>query len=541
MRMISRIVVLGITGTTLIVGAGRTENGEEYPLSPEMVLLERDAGTDEYQVILRDMIPTELAAEWQRAVNPDDAESFAKSHGGREKVLRDRALNAAYEQRRKITSNFLAVMRAEYERRGQKAPFDQGQAAMKVPAARGTAAQEVTIEPIHPSAAAAGQWYRWRGPSGQGNTSLAKDDEIPLQWSDKENILWKAELLGNGNSSPVLWEDRIFVTTSSEDGKTRSLVCLNKQDGNLSWKRDVPVKVLEKSVIAKNGHASSTPTTDGERVFAFLGNAGMVAWDLDGTLLWKADLGTFDGMHGPGASPVLYDDLAILVQDQNNASLSIALEKKTGRVRWRQDRPGCMGWCTPVVLRVDGRDELLYSSDSRLVSLDPATGKELWSCEGPTREPVPSIVFGKGLIYCTSGRNGPTLAVVPGGGGDVTSSHLVWTAARGGPHVPSPVLVDSLLYLVNDRGILTCLDALTGETVYQKRLNGKFSASPIAIADRLYLASEEGPTYIIQTGRKFEIAATNDLGEPLLASLALQDGILFARTPSAVWAIGRGH
>lgn len=516
---------------------------DPYPLSPEMVLLERDAGSEEYRAIVRDMISTELAAEWQRAINPDDAASFLSAHGGAEAVAKDPELARAHGRRQQIASQFLEVMRQEYKRREQKAPFDSGAAAMAVPKAVGkTGSNEaVAIEIVHPNEAAASQWYRWRGPSGQG---LVAEPQPPLRWGPTENILWRREIPGKGNSSPILWGDQIFLTTATADGKTRSLLSIDRANGAIKWQRNYAAETIEKSVIEKNGYASATPATDGECIVAFLGNAGMVACDLEGKELWKTDLGAFNGMHGPGTSPVIHGGLVILVQDQNDRSLSIGLDLKTGETRWRRERPGAMGWCTPVALAIGGQEELVYASDQRLLAIDPANGAELWSRSGPTREPVPSIVTDGGLIFCTSGRNGPTLACRPPGrtspsGGERTSdeAQLLWTAARGGPHVPSPVLVDGLLYLISDRGILTCLDAMTGETVFQQRLEGKYSASPIAAGGYLFVSSEEGDTHVLRVGRRFEEIAVNSLGEPLLASFALVDRVLYARTPSSLIAI----
>lgn len=525
---------LGLAATLAGAEKEGATKADAYPLSPEMTLIERDIRSPEYVKILEDMIPTELAAEWQRAVNPDDATSFAMQHGGLKKVQADPALRAAYDQRQQIVTAFLDIVRNEYRRRMMVAPFDKGADAMKVPTAAGKASGAAKIEVVHATPEAAGQWYRWRGANGQG---IAHSDKPPLHWSADKNVVWKAKLPGVGNSSPVLWGEHIYLTSSTAEGETRSVLCLDLA-GKLVWQQDFTVPKMERKVRDKNGFASATVCTDGDAVFAFLGNIGIVCIGCDGALRWKQEVGSFDGTWGPAASPMLYKESVILVQDQHpGPSIRIALDKATGKEVWRSDDDGSMGWCTPVTLRIDGRDVMIYSSNERLIACDPSTGKELWFCEGVTREPVPSIITGNGLIYCTSGRNGPTIAVQPGGSGNVTKTHLVWSVVRGGPHVPSPVLAADRIFLINDRGILSCLNALTGETVYQKRLQGKFSASPLAVGPYLYVPSEEGVTYVLRVAGDYELVSENDLGEPILASFALVNDRLYIRTPSTLYCI----
>lgn len=487
------------------------------------------------------MLVTDLAAEWQRAVNPDDAPSFASRHGGIDGVFRDPGLRAGYQRREQITKDFLSLMRQEYQRRKLKAPFDEaGAVTMTAPKA---SSRQLPIgggvSVVHPNADAARQWYRFRGPTGQGTVEGAA---IPLHWGPASNICWKTELPGRGNSSPVIWGDRIFLTCADEKGVSRSVVCADRTTGGIAWERRFDVAVLERMVRDKNGFASSTPAVDGERVYVFLGNAGVICLDFEGNQKWQADLGRFDGTWGPGASPILYRGLVILNQDQSKPSSSfcVALDRDTGRVIWRSDRAASMGWCTPMVFAIKGagRDEMIFASAEMLFAVDPATGRALWNCGGPTREPIPAVVTGNGLIYCTSGRNGPTLAVRPGGSGDVTDSMLVWSALRNGPHVPSPALVGHRLLLVNDHGILTCLDALTGATLHQRRLGGKFSSSPIVSGDLVYFTNEDGVTTVIRAEGSFEAVAENELGEPVLASFAAADGRLFIRSPKTLYCIG---
>jgi outer membrane protein assembly factor BamB len=516
----------------LALTAIAADGDEPYPLSPEMRLIERDSQAPEYRKILADMLITELAAEWKRCVNPDDADHLARRAGGASALAKDEKLRSAVERRKKISDDYLAVVRAEYERRKVKAPFDQGaKAEMAAPGdAPRSAAASIAVAAPHSDMA--GQWHRPRGPSGQGNAIGGKP---PVEWSETKNIVWKTPLPGEGNSSPTLWNDRIFLTTAGDQGIVRSLMCFDKRSGKLLWRHDVQASPVEKSIRGENGWASSTPLVDGRRVYVFLGNAGLLACDLDGKQLWKTDLGRFDGMHGPGATPVLYRDLVILVQDQNTGgSRTVAQDQSTGAVRWKRDRPNAMGWCTPVVLTIDGRDELIFTSNKKLVSLDPAEGKDLWSLDGPTEEPVPSIVYDGGLLFCTSGRNGPTLAVAPGAG----RATLVWSSPRGGPHVPSPLVLGGAIYLLNDRGIVSCLDAKDGSTIYQQRLKGKFYASPVSAGELIYLTNEDGETTVIRSGRKFDVVAVNRLEGPMRASFAVVDGRIYGRSHQFLYCLG---
>jgi outer membrane protein assembly factor BamB len=288
----------------------------------------------------------------------------------------------------------------------------------------------------------------------------------------------------------------------------------------------------------KNSYASSTPVTDGERLIAFFGNGGLVCYDMQGNLQWTQDLGLFSITHGPGTSPVLYKDTVIFIQDQNKAdSLFMAFDKRTGEKLWQQKRPRTMGWANPILVHVQDHDELLYNGSHYVVGYSPDTGNELWRCAGPTKEAVPTLVTGGGLIYSASGRNGSILALRPAGQGDVTKSHLVWLNERGGPHVPSPVYHRDRLYLISDTGVCMCLNATTGQTIWQERLAGRFTASPVLVKDKLIMISEKGLTYILETGDTFNILAQNDLDEETLASPAVIDGKIYIRTLSHLYCI----
>ncbi|MBX7164927.1 MAG: PQQ-binding-like beta-propeller repeat protein [Pirellulales bacterium] len=510
---------------------------DPFPLADDLAVLASDVDSPAYrELVTQKMLITDLAAEWQRVETSDSAERFAAAHGGRDAVLADPHLNAAYERRQAIEARFLDLMREGYARYKTKPPFDRGataEPAGSTQLADGAAGPALSIVPPVPDCTA--QWPRFRGPTGQGETSTPR---VPQRWSESESIRWRAALPGVGNSSPVLWNDHLFVTTAAADGTLRQLHALDRSTGAIRWSQTVPEQTPEQNVRDKNGHASSTPVTDGQRVIALFGTAGLVAYDFAGTLLWQHPLPEFRTTHGCAASPVLYGDTVILIHDQNQAeSLFFALDKRDGRLLWQHARPKAMGWCTPVVIRVGDHDELVHASNGKLQGFDPATGEQLWSVDGPTVEVVPACVIGDDLLFCSSGRNGPTLAVRPGGRGDVTKTHLVWRAVRGGPHVPSPLYHAGRLYTVNDTGIVTCFDARTGKPVYQKRIRDTFSASPVLVGELIYLAAESGKTYVLPAGDRFEIVAENELSAPLLASPAVVGDALYLRTPAEVLCI----
>jgi hypothetical protein len=513
------------------------EIDKKYPLGDQLRVLAEDALSPEYRKLVDRMLITDLAAEWQRVETEDNAGTFLEKHGGKEKVLADPLLKRAYERRLAIREKFLDVMRAGFKRFNQPAPFDSGARAEAAgTTSRAIAGEIPPLEIVLPCDGAAAHWPRFRGPDGQG-TSIT--GSLPTQWSKDSNIAWRAPLPDGGNSSPVIWGERLFITTAAADGTRRTVHCLHRRSGELLWSREVPSHRAEAGSRDKNGYASATPVTDGQRVIVFFGTAGLLCYDFAGNLQWQHPLPDMNTTHGTASSPLLYRDLVIFIHDQNRApSLCLALDKKTGQLRWRQERAKAMGWATPIVVRAAGRDELLFAGGLKVIAYDPLTGSQLWSLDGPTHEVIPTLVVGTQLVYSASGRNGPTLGLRPGGTGEVTSTHLAWRTVRGGPHVPSPILVNNRLFTVNDTGIASCLDAQTGKMIWQGRIRDQFSASPIAAEGRLYFCGESGVTFLLRAADKFQIVAQNDLGEPILASPAALDGKLFIRTAQAVYCIG---
>jgi outer membrane protein assembly factor BamB len=405
----------------------------------------------------------------------------------------------------------------------------------------GGAGQEPSVRMVADNGEGAKYWPRWRGPSGQG---LVVGTGYPDAWSATENVVWKTAVPGNGNSSPIVWRDRVIVTTAYENGRRLSVLAFKRADGVKLWETFAPQGRTDGGTHYKNGHASSTAATDGERVYVSFGARGLFALDLNGKILWQRDLGPMDAYHGAAGSPLLYKNRIILYQDQYSGSFIAAFDTRTGEAVWRTPREASVGWGTPIAVQVGGRDEIIVNGQQEVQAYDPDTGRELWSCRGTTYEVIPTPVVGYGMVFCSSGRAGPTLAIKPGGRGDVTRSHVAWTSPRGSPFVPSPILYGEQLYMINDMAsIVTSLEATTGKLMWQGRLGVAmregFSASPVAVEGKVFFTNDEGETFVLKAGPAFELLRTNRLGEAVLASPALVDGTWYFRTAKNLIAIGR--
>jgi outer membrane protein assembly factor BamB len=531
------IILSGLFGSCM-----QRHDSSSYPLGIEIRSLAEDIESQSYRDIIKTMTKEDLDEEWKRVATPDNYQVFLENHGGLKKVLADKKLKGPYEERKNIANKFIALINDAYSSKKKKPPFNQEKIEklltadlMRSYTARSF--ENITIDSVISSPGAENQWPCFRGPFGQG-IAIAK--EFPLKWSKTQNILWEAPLTGRGNSSPVIWDNRVFITSASIDGKIRELICFNRLNGELLWKKTTPAPEKIEKINPKNSYATSTPVTDGKIVIAFFGNCGFFCYNMDGELLWKRIVGEFTTVHGPGTNPILYKDKVILVQDQgNNKSVFIALNKFTGEIIWSHDRGKITGWASPVIVHLKGHDELIYNGSFSVKGYNPDTGEQLWTSDGPTKEAVPMIVTGSGLIFSASGRNGTILAIRPGGNGDITDTHLVWLIKTGGPHVPSPVYHEDRLYIINDTGFLTCLNAGTGQKVWSRRLKGKFTASPVIAADKLILTNEEGLTTILNTGDNFKVLYENDLAEETLASPAVLEGCIFIRTALHLYCIGK--
>ena len=401
--------------------------------------------------------------------------------------------------------------------------------------------QEAAVRMIADEGEGAKYWPRWRGPSGQG---VATGTNYVDTWSPTQNILWKTQVSGQGNSSPIVWGDRIFVTTAYDGGRRLSVLAFRRSDGSRLWETFSPQGRSASNAHRKNGHASATPATDGELVYVSFGTRGLMALDFSGRIVWQKDLGPMAAYHGTAGSPLLYKNRIILYQDQFEGSFIAAFDMRTGQEVWRTRREASVGWGTPIAIRVGDHDEIIVNGQRSVYAYDPVRGGELWRCRGTTYEVIPTPVVGYGMVFCSSGRAGPTLAIKPGGRGDVSRTHVAWRSPRGSPFVPSPILYGEQLFMVNDMAsIVTSLHATTGKVMFQGRLGVArregFTASPVAADGKVFFTNDAGETFVLRAGPAFELLHVNRLGEGTRASPALVEGRWYIRGDRNLYAVGR--
>ncbi len=398
----------------------------------------------------------------------------------------------------------------------------------------------VVLAPLRP-ALGEENWPRFRGPAGTGHSEVT---DLMVEWGP-ENVVWKVELKGAGQSAPVNWGDRLFVTSASEDGKERYLFCLDRNNGELIWEDTLPCGSPE-TPHKMNSWATPTCATNGEYVVAFFGPGGLHCYNLEGEKQWSKELGTFPGSWGIAASPIILGNLVIQNCDAEGQSSLVALDLKTGEERWKTPRADMPkgGWSTPILIEAEGRPELILNGEFGVNAYDPETGKDLWFCEAFNGRGSPVPDYANGLLYVVNGKPGDLYTVKPGGSGDVTATHRKWHAERrGGRDLPAPAVVGDYLLVVSMSGIATCYDAHTGETLWTERLEGEFAGSPLVANGLVYLQTVAGgETYVIRPGKTLDIVSRNSLGadsqEQFRASLAPIGDKLYARSFSMLYCIG---
>lgn len=394
---------------------------------------------------------------------------------------------------------------------------------------------------ISATSLSAGDWPAWRGPTGQGFTD---DTSIPLTWSESENVKWKVPLAYQGNSTPIVFGDKLFLTQANDEGATRSLLCLSRKDGKLLWQNDVAYTKKELS-WNKNWYNNSSPVTDGQRVIVSFASAGMYCYDMDGKELWKrTDLGDWQHKFGSGSSPIIYGETAILwcgPNEKQGRNFLLSVNKETGETVWEHDEK-FGSWGTPLIIQHDGKDQLLLGTRPELKGIDPKTGTELWRCGGHDKYVYTSPLYDDGVVVAMTGYGGQAFAVNLGGSGDITGDTL-WRHPRNTQRVGSGMIIDGHVYIVEESGIPHCYELKTGEEVWQvkKRPNGgKTWGSMVENNGRLYVLMKNGSTLVFKASPKYELLATNTLGRGAAtnSSLAVSDGEIFLRTFNALYCIG---
>jgi hypothetical protein len=383
------------------------------------------------------------------------------------------------------------------------------------------------------------EWPAWRGPRGDGTST---ETDVPVRWNAAEGIAWKVSIPGKGHSSPIVWGDRVFVTTCLEGEKKRMLLAIDRRDGRVLWDRVVLTAPLERK-NELNSYASGTPATDGQRVYvSFLASPKiqMVAYDMEGKEVWRRSPGEFSAAHGFCSSLILYKDMVILNGDQDAKAFVVALDKATGEERWRTDRPNrTRSYCPPFIAEAGGRVQMVLAGSKCVASYDPNTGRQFWIVDGPTEQFVASMVYSGGLFCMTGGY--PSLHILgirPDGEGNVTGTHLAWHQRKNPSYVPSPIAAGQWFYVVSDAGMLNCIEAKTGQYVYQQQIARHVSPSPVSAAGNLYFLDDDGQTTVIRTGPTFGVVARNALGEQCRASPAISRGRIFVRAVGNLYCIG---
>ncbi|MCA9266922.1 MAG: PQQ-binding-like beta-propeller repeat protein [Planctomycetales bacterium] len=389
-------------------------------------------------------------------------------------------------------------------------------------------------------------WPRFGGPLGDFHTS---DTALPTEW-DAGKIVWRTSLGGFGQSSPVIWNDQIFLTTSEQaaDGKVaRQVMCVNRKDGKIAWKTEVAVGGGE-TIHKMNSFATGTCATDGQRVVAYFGPGGLHCLDMQGKIQWSLDLVKPTGPFGFGASPIILGDMVIQNCDAEGPSSLIAVNKNTGETIWRTARKDMPkgGWSTPILIDAGQRKELILNGEFGVHGYNPETGEDLWSCQSFNGRGTPVPAWTHGLLITVNGKPGDLYAVKPGGSGDVTKTHMAWHTARGGARdLPSPVAAGDFCFVVNMAGVGSMYDVASGKELWRERVGGNFSATPLVANGLIYAMDEEGSTLVIRPGAKLDVVAKNrigDIGDQIFFFLSTpSQGRLLLRSDSTLYCIGSGE
>lgn len=382
-------------------------------------------------------------------------------------------------------------------------------------------------------------WPRWRGPQGDGHSS---ETSLPTKWSTA-SVAWSVDLPGIGQSSPIVWGEKIFLTSSLEKGQKRVVLCVDRQTKKVAWQHTAWTGPPGPS-HSMNGWASATCTTDGQRVYAFFGEGGGVhCYTVDGKPLWEKQIGVYDNKWGSASCPVLVGDTLIQLVDSDNNAFITGLDRLSGKELWKTKRENFRGWSTPVLVQAGGRAELVVNGHAAVCAYNPLTGKELWRCKNSGGRGTPSVTPGHGMLFVSNGVRAMLYAVKPGGNGDVSQTQVAWKTDRKSRDIPSPIVLDDYVLIVSLRGgILGCYEAKTGKELWKERLGTNFSASPVAWKGLAFFLNESGETFVVKPGPKYQVVARNKIEAPaeelFRASISPCDGQLFVRSTKKLYCFG---
>jgi outer membrane protein assembly factor BamB len=395
------------------------------------------------------------------------------------------------------------------------------------------------------SFAVAENWPQWRGPLGTG---ISQETKAPTIWSKDKNIKWQIQLPGPGNSTPIVWEDKVFVTCADKSGKQRGTYCFDRNSGKELWQKVVQHD-SEEQTHEGNPPCSASPVTDGERVVAWHGSAGLFCYDLNGKELWRKDLGKFEHIWGTASSPVIYKNLVIQHAGPGLSAFVVAYDKNSGAEVWRKEYEGTKSekvdeyrgsWSTPVIYNAGRRDVMLLSLPEKLRAVDPISGEEIWSAGGATKLFYTSPLISKEAIVVMCGYGGPAYAVRGGGEGDVTESRRLWLHEKNSQRVGSGVIVDEKVYILNDDGVAWCIDVPTGEVHWKQRLGGGPTwPSAVAVGKTVYFSNSKGTVYVVEANpEECKVLEQNNTdGQTMHASPAISGGEIFLRTHASLFCI----
>lgn len=382
-------------------------------------------------------------------------------------------------------------------------------------------------------------WPRWRGPLENGHST---EIGLPVKF-EAADVVSTVPLKGVGQSSPVVWGERIFLTSALDKGKQRVVFCVDRVTGKTLWEHVAWTGEPEPSHIM-NGWASATCVTDGEVVGAFFGKGGLHAYTVDGKPLWSKNLGTFESPWGVASCPIIVGDLLVQAGDSEKDAFIAAFDKKTGQQVWSTPRPNNRGWSSPIVVDVGGHQEIVINGHSGVMAYDPRTGKQLWFCKSFNGRGEPTVTPAGGLLCTVNGLSGDVYAIKPGGSGDVTKSHMAWhTPRKGNRDCPSPIVIGDYMLVMDMKGIVTCYQPSSGKELWKHRIGGNFSASPIASNGLAYFIAEDGTVVVIKPGDSPEVVAESRIkgteGELFRASITPCDGQLLIRSTTNLYFVGK--